>query len=271
MKQLENGAKQCSACKEIKNVMDFCKDRTRSDGLEARCRDCHSKKNKKYQKEHKLELVQYGIEYNKTHKEQKSEYYKQYWQKNKQECQEYNKEYWNQNKEELSVKNKEWRKKCKSEGRCTSCGNINDDTKFSFCSKCRIKVSTRVKSKENRIKRNIYESNKMKTDILYRTKKLLRDRLNKALKGNYKVGSAVRDLGCSIEEFKIYLENQFLPGMTWENWGCGENDWQLDHIKPIFMFDLTDREQFLEVCHYTNLRPLWRIDNLARTYEEIKA
>lgn len=48
--------------------------------------------------------------------------------------------------------------------------------------------------------------------------------------------------------------------MTWENWGA----WQLDHIRELALFDLTDRAQFLEACHYTNYQPLWMADNLAK-------
>jgi hypothetical protein len=48
--------------------------------------------------------------------------------------------------------------------------------------------------------------------------------------------------------------------MTWDNWTT--DGWHIDHIKPLASsFDLTDRKQFLEACHYTNLQPLWAKDN----------
>ena len=90
----------------------------------------------------------------------------------------------------------------------------------------------------------------------------LRIRINKAIHNNQKVGSAVEDLGCSIEELKIHLENQFEEGMTWDNWK--PDGWHIDHKKPLSLFDLTDREQFLEACHYTNLQPLWWEENLKK-------
>jgi len=90
----------------------------------------------------------------------------------------------------------------------------------------------------------------------------LRRRLRHAIHNDQKVGSAVRDLNCSIEELKAYLEQQFEEGMSWDNWAY--DGWHIDHIKPLHTFDLTDRAQFLEACHYTNLRPLWAKDNLAR-------
>ena len=89
---------------------------------------------------------------------------------------------------------------------------------------------------------------------------LLRHRLRMALKGNFKAGSAVRDLGCTIQELKVHLEKLFKPGMTWENYG----EWHIDHKYPLSKADLTDREQLLKVCHYTNLQPLWKLDNLKK-------
>ena len=67
-------------------------------------------------------------------------------------------------------------------------------------------------------------------------------------------------LGCSMEALKIYLENQFSTGMSWDNYG----KWHLDHIKPCCIFDLTDIEQQKICFHYTNLQPLWAIDNIKK-------
>lgn len=90
----------------------------------------------------------------------------------------------------------------------------------------------------------------------------LRKRLRTSLKENkgIRIGSAIRDLGCSISELKAHLETRFKEGMSWENYGS----WHIDHIKPLSKFDLTDRSQFLEVCHYTNLQPLWAYENMSK-------
>jgi len=65
-----------------------------------------------------------------------------------------------------------------------------------------------------------------------------------------------------VPELMAYLEALFTPGMTWDNRGL--YGWHIDHIKPLASFDLTDREQFLQACHYTNLQPLWWQDNLKK-------
>jgi len=90
----------------------------------------------------------------------------------------------------------------------------------------------------------------------------MRNRINSAIKCNQRAGSAVRDLGCTISELKTYLELLFQHGMTWDNWAI--DGWHIDHIKPLASFDLTDREQFLQACHYTNLQPLWAENNLRK-------
>ena len=108
-----------------------------------------------------------------------------------------------------------------------------------------------------------YHKNRLKNNVNYRLTKSLRNRTFNAIKGNYKSGSAVRDLGCSISAFKVYLESKFKLGMTWDNWSSV--GWHIDHKRPLSSFDLTDRVQFLEACHYTNLQPLWAEDNLKKS------
>lgn len=46
--------------------------------------------------------------------------------------------------------------------------------------------------------------------------------------------------------------------MNWEN----RNLWHIDHIKPLSL--ATTENELYELCHYTNLRPLWAIDNLKK-------
>ena len=104
----------------------------------------------------------------------------------------------------------------------------------------------------------------------FKLAKRLRVRLYLALKGGYKAGSAVRDLGCTIPELRRHLETQFKPGMTWGTWG--PRGWHVDHIKPLAAFDLTDHEQFLRAVNFSNLQPLWASENIrkgARTQETL--
>jgi len=98
----------------------------------------------------------------------------------------------------------------------------------------------------------------------YRLRSRLRNRLRDAVRGNAKSGSAVRDLGCSIEELKSHIERQWVGCMSWENWGSGPGTWQIDHVYPLAQTDLTDRAQLLAVCNWRNLQPLWFEDNVRK-------
>lgn len=94
-----------------------------------------------------------------------------------------------------------------------------------------------------------------------RIKDALRSRVRVALhgykRGSRKAGGAVKDLGCSVGELLSHLERQFSSGMTWDNYG----EWEIDHIKPLSKFDLTDPVQFKEAANFKNLQPLWKEEN----------
>jgi hypothetical protein len=109
-----------------------------------------------------------------------------------------------------------------------------------------------------------YYATRRKTDLVYRLRTKLRVRLNCAIKNGQKAGSAVADLGCSINHLKLHLEIFWDEGMNWENWGRTNGCWSIDHIRPLSTFNLADRTQFLEASHYMNLQPLWHIDNLRK-------
>lgn len=176
-------------------------------------------------------------------------YVKKYRAKHKEQAKEYGKKYRAENSEEIKEKSKEFR----------------DNNKEYF-------RLYRVSHKEHRKDYNKrfvgthrdymakYQREKRKTDILFKLRVNLRARLNRAINRNTKVGSTVKDLGCSILELKFYLEDRFKEGMTWKNYG----DWHIDHIIPLASFDLTDREQFLKACHYSNLQPLWASENISK-------
>lgn len=115
---------------------------------------------------------------------------------------------------------------------------------------------------EQRAKERAYEQ-KRRTEILnVQVACALRWRLNCALRTNSKKGLAVKDLGCSIAQFKAYIESKFQPGMSWSNWS--RYGWHLDHVQPLRSFDLSKNSEFRRAAHYTNYQPLWAKDNLSK-------
>lgn len=69
-------------------------------------------------------------------------------------------------------------------------------------------------------------------------------------------------VGYTVEQLVEHVERQFLPGMTWANYG----EWHLDHILPNASFEYTsmDGPEFRACWSLPNLRPLWRLENLRK-------
>lgn len=117
---------------------------------------------------------------------------------------------------------------------------------------------------ENRARINIANTKRhlarLKTDPEYRFLTRTRTRVYQALSGFRKGAKTVELLGAPIRDVRDYIASKFKPGMRWDNWG----EWHIDHEKPCNTFDLSDPDQQKICFHYTNLRPLWKADNLQR-------
>lgn len=219
--------KTCRKCLLIKDKILF--DKREQERSSCVCKACISLINKDYRKRNPNKLKEYNKLRHIKEREKNLEYQRTY-RKN--------------NKEVLAKKDSERKKKAMLE---------NPE---------KIREYKRKSSKKNKVKTYQKNRTKLKEDINYKLSTILRQRINKALTGNYKSGSAVKDLGCCISEFKIYLESKFQVGMTWENYG--RYGWHIDHIIPLSYYNLSIREQFLKACHYTNLQPLWALENLQK-------
>jgi hypothetical protein len=77
-----------------------------------------------------------------------------------------------------------------------------------------------------------------------------------------KAAMTTKYLGCSVAEARAHIAARFQPGMSWDNWAM--DGWHLDHIRPIASFDRTVKGWEFQACHYTNLQPLWALDNLSK-------
>lgn len=111
---------------------------------------------------------------------------------------------------------------------------------------------------------NKYRTERKKTDPEFKMSVALRSRFGSAFKRSAKSGSAVADLGCSMLDFRVYIEDKFSIGMNWDNYGKDEGCWSIDHIMPLSAFNLLDRQHQLLACHYGNLQPMWHIENMQK-------
>lgn len=262
--------KKCNKCNVEKDLIDFYKDNKCHDGLRQSCKLCLKARVKEYNKNNKEKISKYrkkyGKQYYESNKEQVRAQHREHYRNNKDKKSEYGKknkarrlawqkEYYRNNRDKVL----EYKRKHDKEWLIN-----NRDHRIEYHKEY-------YRNNKDKIKKRCkeYRRNRLRTDINYKLAGALRSRVNWALKNNQKAGSAVRDLGCSIEELKGYLEAKFYPNsetgemMAWDNWSL--HGWHIDHIIPLASFDLTDREQFVKACHYTNLQPLWAKENIIKS------
>ena len=215
----------------------------------------YSLKNKDYFSKNKVQIAAQHKEYRSKHKEQIATWRKDHYFKHKEQIVAHNKNYRFENKEKIAIYMKDYYLKNKK--RWKDSRLKNKERIAAYMKDYGTKNKERLKGYDRD-----YTKEKIKTDIQFRLGCLLRNRLGRAIKRGSRSGSAVRDLGCTIPELKFYLEGQFQDGMNWDNWSL--RGWHIDHKIPLAFFDLTDREQFLQAVHYTNLQPMWAKKNLSK-------
>jgi len=204
-----------------------------------------------------------------TDKEQKAEYDKKYREANKKANQERNKQWYELNKEIISKRNKEYRinnKQIVSEYDKNNYKRnrevkLKRSKEYSILHKNQKKIYDTKYRQENKDLIAEYTRNKLFNNVGLKLLKNCRSRVGKAIKHNCK-SSHTRDLiGCTVEELKAHLKNQFTEGMTFENYG----EWHLDHIKPCSLFNFENEADQRECFNYKNLQPLWAIDNISKS------
>lgn len=90
-----------------------------------------------------------------------------------------------------------------------------------------------------------------KTDIEFRLISNHRNYVYKCLtKFSLKTKSSIQYIGCTIAEFRRWLEFQFVEGMTWDNYGTL---WTVDHVIPLSRFNMQDEAQQKVAFHWTNM------------------
>ena len=102
----------------------------------------------------------------------------------------------------------------------------------------------------------------LKTNPTYKIANAVRRRLGEylRLKGLTKTNKTFTIVGCTPAELKIHLEKQFKPGMTW--WNHTPKGWHIDHITPLASAETIEETE--KLAHYTNLQPMWAIENIKK-------
>lgn len=129
-----------------------------------------------------------------------------------------------------------------------------------YCKDCQSKLGKKYFS-NNKSKVIGKIQKRLKEDSLFKLKCNIRGLIRSSFKnlGYNKKSKTFQILGCTSQEFYEHIESLFLNGMNWDN----RKLWHIDHIIPISL--AKTEEEVIKLNHYTNLRPLWAIDNIRKS------
>ena len=235
--------KTCRVCGKEKELEEFVRNNRRADGYDSRCLEC----DRIYKKQKVID--KYGSTYicakiyRDGHKDEIKQSKHEYYEKNKEAISAQHKEYYEEHREQISAQVKGYKE-------------ANADRKKQWDKDYARNNRKRVQA----YKRKYYALNK--DNEAFRIRMRLSGRIVQALRGISKSESTMHLLGCSLEELQEYLSSKFQDGMSWHNYGL--DGWHVDHIRPCASFDLSDPEQQKICFHYSNLQPLWAVDNMSK-------
>ena len=111
------------------------------------------------------------------------------------------------------------------------------------------------------------ERTKRKNSPETRLVQVLRTTLNRRIKLKNRGGLSVY-VEYTPGELRRHIENQFVEGMSWKNYG--RMGWHVDHRKPLASFTFFDKngkekkDEISRAMALNNLQPLWAVDNLKK-------
>lgn len=223
----------CKKCDTIQPTVNFPKDKKMKLGHLNSCKGCENKANKEERLKNIDKVLAKDKEYRMRNKEKVNAKARKSYYKNIEKNRQRSLEYFHDNEEACRARSRKWRK-------------------------------------DNREYRISYEIERYHNDLQTKIKCVMAARMRHALKDQkMKKNDRTPELmGCSFNDLIKYIESKFLVNMSWENYGkyiVGQPmTWHIDHIRPCASFDLSDTEQQKACFHYTNLQPLWAIDNIIK-------
>ena len=221
--------KICSKCNTEKDIEDFYK---RNSKPISRCKECTKSSVSSYRANNLSAIKDRKSKYYSDNKEKYKIINKKHREENKEYHSEYHKKYREENLDKIKDYNRDYYK-------------MNKD-----------RIISKTMS---------YKSERKKHDVVYALSISLRKLINNSInRGGYGKKTKTFDiLGCSFEEFKVYLESKFEHWMNWDNKGLYNGEvnygWDIDHIIPTL--SANNEEELIKLNHYTNLQPLCSYKN----------
>lgn len=215
--------KQCFKCDETKPLSEFYKHPQMADGHLNKCKACTKAEANKHREDNLARIQKADRDRYAADPEPKKQNAHRYRLENKEKC-DARSQQWNKN-------NREARRVISTRWRRNNPGYISR-----------------------------YEKERKTRDPMFAMMKRLRVRLHHAIRaaGTKKADNTVELIGCSPRKLCEHLEQQFLPGMSWEN----RDLWHIDHKRPVSSFDLSNPEHQRVCFNWSNLQPLWAEQNL---------
>jgi len=224
--------KLCTKCNIEKEIELFVKDKRLTSGYISTCLDCKRIMNNKHNQKYRSN--------------------------NREICKQRSKEYRDNNVIKEKTRSTEYRNKNRNELNNKKCA-------YYHLNKLDISLKNKLNRKILNERQRIYKANRKIVDPLYKLSLNIRSLIiiNIKKQGYSKKSKTHEILGCSFEEFKLYLESKFEPWMNWDNHGKYNGEfnygWDIDHIIPLS--SAKTKEEILKLSHYTNLQPLCSYTN----------
>ena len=179
-------------------------------------------------------------ELSKKNRAKKPDYYKKYRDEHREDSINYSKEYRRRNRKKI---NDDRQKKAAEK-------NLSEDTK----QKAKEKRQTEAYKK----KKSEYYKKKYHGSEQFRLKKKFEAKLNYLLDKDDVIDS-VALIGCTVPEYKQFLEDRFIGHMKWSTYATV---WEIARVVPFKNWDLTKEEEASICYHYTNSTPMFLVTTI---------
>jgi hypothetical protein len=243
--------KFCPKCKVEKSINEFYKRPDCKNGFRYQCKICFNRQTKQYSLENPEKVKQQKKQWEIKNLDETKKRKKKYYIEKIDEIKKQQKQYRTNNPEKIKENNNNFNLK-------------NPDYRKKYYKQWYIK--NKIKIDIHKLK---YQKDKYKRDINFRISRTCRGMVNRAFNGSIKSEHTMTYFMCTVTEFKLHIEKQWLPGMNWNNRGQGYGKWNIDHIIPCSFFNMVDEVEKYMCCRYQNLQPLWWEDNMKKGFKII--